>query len=298
MKTAIGGLVIGVVSSTIAAAQPAPEPGAAPRVAGSTPVGPTRQPGFVSIDRIDDTSRAGLEASYLEPNMMSASGPKPRLMRFEAHVSYVDQPLGLGGYVLAPFGYIHTGDGATSRTTSALGDVEFGAIYIPRLPSENVGVVFHAGIAAPTGEDNAAGFITNSVALTELYNGLPKGTTAKLGVSPMFRYGNLFARLDLGVDWNIDAKDATVGTGLHYNAGLGIDLGAAAVMLESENMSLLRINGNGGAARGATLNALVVSVRASLRPVSPYVGVVIPCEEDISDLTDFAITLGSDFRFD
>lgn len=95
-----------------------------------------------------------------------------------------------------------------------------------------------------------------------------------------------------------DAKDATVGTGLHYNAGLGIDLGAAAVMLESENMSLLKINGNGGTARGATLNAMVLSVRASLRPVSPYVGVVIPCEEDISDLTDLAITLGTDVRFD
>lgn len=307
MKTVMRAWVIGLVApsllgtllGTIAAAQPAPEPGASPAApdGGSAGLEPSRQPGFVGIDRLDGTSRAGLDATYLEPNMMDSSGPKPRLMRLNAHLSYVDQRLGLGGYVMVPFAQVRTGDGATERTTSALGDVELGAIYVARLPSANVGLVLHAGITAPTGEDNLAGFITGAIALSELYNGLPSGTTAKLGVSPMFRYGNLFARLDLGGDWNIDSKNATVGTGLHYNAGLGVDLGPAAVMVESQNMSLLKIEGNGGTARGVTLNSMVVSMRANLRAVSPYLGVIIPVENDTSELIDLAVTLGTDLRF-
>jgi len=298
MQNVMGALVFCLVSSTIAAAQPAPEPGEPPASDSGGALDPARQPGFVGIDRIDGTSRAGVEATYLEPNMTGSLAPKPRLMRFNAHVAYVDQQRGFGGYLMVPFGYIRTGDGANAMTTSALGDVELGAIYAPQLPGANVGLVLHAGITAPTGEDNLAGFVTGSVALSELYNGLPKGTTLKLGASPMFRHGSLFARLDLGMDWNIDARNATVGTGLHYNAGLGVDLGPAALMVASENMTLLKIEGTGGTARGATLNAMVVSMRGNFRAVSPYLGVVIPVERDISDLTDFAVTLGTDVRFD
>ena len=298
MKTATAVLVLGLASSTIAAAQTAPEQGEPPAATGNgAALEPSRQPGFMTIDKIDGTSRAGVDATYLEPNTMDSPGAKPRLMRFNAHASYVDRQSGFGGYFLVPFGYMRTGIGATT-TTTALGDLELGAIYVPKLPSANLGLVLHAGITAPTGEDNLAAFLTGAVALPELYNGLPKGTTAKLGVSPMCRYGSMFARLDLGVDWNIDAKDATVGTGLHYNAGLGVDLGRAAVMLESENMSLLKIDGDGGTARGATLNAMAVSVRANLHPVSPYVGMIIPVEHDVSDVADFAVTLGADFRLE
>ena len=57
----------------------------------------------------------------------------------------------------------------------------------------------------------------------------------------------MFARLDLGLDWTLDAKDSVIGKALHDHLGVGLDVGPAAVMLESENATLFSDSTSGGA---------------------------------------------------
>lgn len=300
-----------VLSSSIAAAQPALAP-VSPPAGGSpalvTPSAPAmvpdaaQIPGFVAIDRLDASSRAGLELMYLDPNTKTfMTSSKLTLLRFEAHARYVDQASGLGGYVQVPLAYARSSATAVSSTSTItdFGDIELGAIFIPKLSIPHVGLVAHAGITAPTGEgknEAFVGVVESVTALPELYNTLPKGTTIKLGVSPIFRSGNLFARLDLGLDWNINVQEGSIGNGVHYNFGVGVDLGRVALMLETENLSITNDRPAGNPSDAVTFNSIAVSARADADIVSPYLAVVIPVEHDSSDLIDFAVTAGADFK--
>jgi hypothetical protein len=304
------------LSSRIAAAQPEPAappagpasstapamaaPGEPPATAAADP---RQLPGFVVIDRFDARTRTGLDVSYLAPDSKTFGNDTPTLLRFSAQLRYVDKPSGVGGYVMVPFSYANDKNGnGGSDTITDVGDVELGAIYVPRLASANTAFVLHAGVTLPTGETGAeslVGLIESSVALPQLYNSIPKGITGKVGFSPMFRSGNVFARIDLGLDWNFDAKDATIGKGIHYNAGVGVELGQLALMFESENLSLLDEGPptpSASSRSGTTLNAIAVSGRFHGGSLSPYLAVIVPVEEDTADLIDLAVTVGIDFE--
>jgi hypothetical protein len=69
-------------------------------------------------------------------------------------------------------------------------------------------------------------------------------------------------------------------------------------MLESENLSILDQSNTttGTTSSGVTLNALAFSARLTRGAVSPYIAVVIPLDEDISDSFTFAATAGADLR--
>jgi hypothetical protein len=262
----------------------------------SAELDPTQLPGFVTIDSFDASSRAGLEVSYVAPNLGS-SGVSATVLRSSAHARLVDKASGLGGYARVPWTYEHASLGDRSDTVTDFGDLEVGAIYVPRLPSPHVGLVLHAGITAPTGEklpEANLGTAASVTALPEFYNSLPRGTTAKLGVSPTLRSGRVFGRVDLGLDWNLDAADVAIGKGIHYNAGLGILAGKVAVMVESQNLSILDTTSSSH--DRVTLSSFAVSARVDAGAVTPYAAVVIPMEDDSSDVVDFAITFGVDFR--
>jgi hypothetical protein len=82
---------------------------------------------------------------------------------------------------------------------------------------------------------------------------------------------------------------------LHFNAGLGADLGSVAVMLESENATIFE-DGNGMTSNTITLDAIALSARLNAGAVSPYLALVIPLDSDISDFFDFAVTAGAEIR--
>lgn len=280
-------------TTALAAAAPAPTAGPGLVVPGFV------VPGFVVIDKIDASSRAGIQLSYV--GLQGDAPDKPTLLRVAAHVRYVDKATGLGGYVQVPFSYASAVGDSMSDSTTDLGNIEIGGIFAPKLDVPGIGLVLHAGVTLPTGESGDAavvGTLESFLALPDLYNSLPRGTTIKLGVSPTFRRGIVFARLDLGLDWNVDAKDAVIGKGIHYNAGVGLDFGPAAVMLESENLSIMDQSNTttGTQSSGVTLNALAFSARLTRGAVSPYIAVVIPLDEDISDSFTFAATAGADLR--
>lgn len=301
-----------VLSSGLAAAQPAPTPDASapsPPVESAAPTAtaavaaPTaaaadasHQPGFVVIDGFDASSRVGIGASFLSLAGDSFGGDKPTLLRLTAQGRYVDPRSGFGGYALLPFAYASgTGSNGESMSATNLGDLEVGGLYVARLANPNLGLVFRAGITVPTGQtkDAAVSILASTASLPQFYNSIPGGTTAKLGVSPMLRSGNLFARFDLGLDWNLDADTGAVGKGLHYNLGLGVDLGKLAVMAESENLTIFSEQPGRGA---DSVNELGFSLRATAGGVMPYLSVVIPIDSDASETFDFAATAGVDFK--
>jgi hypothetical protein len=183
-----------------------------------------------------------------------------------------------------------------SVTLTDLGNLELGVIYSPRVNQSGTGVILRAGITLPTGESGteaAVGTVANFAALSDVDNSLPRATTLKLGVSPVFRAGAVFARLDFGLDWNFDAKDAVVGKVIHFDAGLGAEFGQFAVMFESANATLFS---DQMGRDSNTIDVLGVSARFTSGQVSPYLGVVIPLDDDLSGILSVAVTAGAQFR--
>jgi hypothetical protein len=288
MVMALGTAVCG---SGVAFAQPGAVPAA-------TAPAPTEAPGFVAIDRLDASSRAGIELSYIGLNNDVPN--HTTFFRSEAHVRYVDPGTGLGSYVQLPFAYARTSFGDQSDTVTDFGDIEVGGIFAPRLASPDVGLVLHAGITLPTGERGmaaAVGTVANFTALPEAYNSLPAATTIKLGVSPIFRHGIAFARLDFGFDWNVDVKDGSFPNAIHVNAGAGVELGSAALMLESTNLWILDEHNAGTTEPGVTLNALAISARMTAGTTSPYLSVMLPLDDDLKSLISTALAVGVESRF-
>jgi hypothetical protein len=157
-------------------------------------------------------------------------------------------------------------------------------------------VILRAGITLPTGESQPSatvGTLANFLAMPDLYNSLPRSTTLKFGVSPVVRSGPVFARLDLGLDWNLDVKDGAVGKALHWNVGVGVDLGPAAVMVESTNATLFS---DRPSVDSTTVDAFAVSARLNARPASPYLAWVLALDDDLKELVGFMITAGVEFR--
>jgi hypothetical protein len=256
---------------------------------------PTTDPGFAVIDQTNVSSGGGLEMSYIGLDS-SLGEDAPTLLRFAANARYVDAARGVGGYVRLPFAYARSSSGGMSDTVTDLGNIEIGGIYSPRFNQRGTGVILRAGITLPTGESGEAatvGTIASFAAFPDLYNALPRATTLKLGLSPVFRAGAVFARLDFGLDWNLDANRAALGKVLHFDAGVGADLGPFAVMLESANATVFSEQMNGSA---STADVLGISARYTSGQVSPYLAVVIPLDEDLTGFLSVAVTAGAQFR--
>lgn len=285
--------------SRVASAQPgAVEPGTVQPAAGAAPAGEADPPGFVVIDRLDASSRIGIDLSYI-----AVKGDGTTLLRAELSARYVDPTTALGGYVQVPFAFArlsrgNTGD--TGDTMTDLGNVEIGGIYAPRLAAADLRLILHAGITLPTGEaypESIVGTVANAARLGEFFNSAPEAMTLKLGVSPVLRRGVFFTRINLGFDRNLEVKSGTVPDVIHVAAGAGVDLGRAAVMLEWATMVALdeRFD-NGTRFEGFTLNQLAVSARWR-GPVSPFAAVVVPMDDDLRDLVKVTLTAGAEFAF-
>src|SRR5689334_17231486 len=102
---------------------------------------------FVTIDRQDETSRVGVEGSKL----LLSSGQTTQL-RFDVHGQWLDPGSGAGVYLSAPVSYASAGDSESGRQT-ALGDIELGGTYLPRVMESNVAIVVHAGLTLPTQDE-------------------------------------------------------------------------------------------------------------------------------------------------
>jgi len=239
---------------------------------------------FVTIDRVDDSSRGGLEVSdQLDTNDAT-------FFRVDAHGQYVDPASGLGGYVTVPLGH---GSGNGESYTS-LGDLEAGILYSPRLSSPDLKLILHAGLTLPTAPSDDNHVLTNVYTvgprLTDFYLAVPEAWSIRAGVSPLVRSGQLFARADVGFDVNVaNGAQGNVESMFRFNAGAGVDLGDAAVMAELTN---LHANGSGG----AWIETGALTLRGEVGTVQPYAALVVGLDDDAREIIHEAITIGIDGR--
>lgn len=255
------------------------------------PADPAYAPGFVQIDRYDATSVAGGDVTYIS---VDGAGDDLTLLRFQLGGRYVDPRSKVGGYLNLPITYA-SGNG---DSVTALGNVEVGGIFLPRLGDSSTRLALHAGLTLPTADDDED-VLVNAIAAVarpqDVYLAIPKGTSLRLGASPIFRSGNLFGRVDLGVDINLNnSGDDTSDPVVHLNAGVGVDLGGAAIMGELSNVYVM--SDNDADFSDKMINVFAISARFTAGSAMPYVSLLIPLDDDATDTIDVAFTAGLEAR--
>lgn len=261
-----------------------------------TTVDPARSPGFVQIDRYDATSVAGGDLTYVS---LADDGVAEdvTVLRFQLGGRYLDQASRFGGYANLPITYASGND----ESLTGIGNLEVGGLMLPRLGDGSTAVVLRAGLTLPTGSDGEETFANLFGVFgrpQDLYLALPKATSVRLGVSPMFRRGNLFGRIDIGFDLNLDIQDAedTADPLLRLNAGIGVDLGTAAIMGELSNLYVFSDDDADDSLGDKMLNVFALSTRFVAGNAMPYVSLLIPLDDDSTDAIDLALTLGVEAR--
>jgi hypothetical protein len=290
-------LVIAMLVPTAVFAQPGPPDGLpqyAPGWAG-------HDPGFITMDRFDASSRFGLEASYLFPN--HTDGADVTSLRFDLHGQWVDPYTGAGAYIQVPFSYLGTtqnsDDGpATSNSTTAIGDVEVGGLFLA-VRQRNVALVLRGGITLPTAPTSQDGSQSNLIAgymrLTDIYLAVPDAVTVRASASLLVRNGQLFARADLGVDVNASAgQGVDADSFVHANVGVGVELGGVALMAESVNVYDTSSEITSGGLGASWIDTGAVSIRFRNRGLQPYAALVFPLDHDSNQFMSAALTLGFD----
>ncbi len=252
---------------------------------------PTRSPGFVQIDHYDATSVAGGDFTYVAVD----GSDDVTLVRFQLGGRFVDPASRAGGYVNLPITYA-SGEG---DSFTGIGNIELGGLLVPKIGDGSTGFVFHGGITLPTGSDGEEAFVNLVGALArpqDLYLALPKSTSLRLGGSALFRSGNVFGRVDLGFDLNLDVQDSSEEADpfMHLNAGVGVDLGSVALMGELSNVYVFS-DEDDASLGDKMINVFAVSARMHSGRAMPYVSLLVPLDDDSTDI-DFGLTLGVEAR--
>ncbi len=255
-------------------------------VLGTAPA--SARPLFVTLDRQDLESRAGVELTYISPEMTDKA-----LLRFDVHGHYVDETARAGGYVTLPMAYV-TGDPGEG----AVGNLELGGIYVPDLSaSTTTTLVLHGGVVLPTARDEGPGAFVGVAAgyvrPHDIYQTIPKTTTVRGGLATLIRGSDTVqVRFDGGVDVDVDggAEDG-VTPAVHVNAGVGFLVSeTASLAFELATMTTFLDVDSETNAVGA------LAFRVDADRVLPYLAVVVPFDDQSSSLVDIAFAVGLDVR--
>ena len=246
----------------------------------------TRVPGFATLDRGDDTSRIGVEASY---SFFGDNGGQGGPWRFEGHAQYFSPTSNFGGYVQFPF---------TSYEGTSGGDLELGAVYVPKLRVPGLRVVLREGIALPTADENWGGLWTAPSRLTDYYLTLPDATSMRFSASVLWRSGIAFARADLGVDLNLAINWPVIGgspepgfgdpsdTLVRANLGFGVEL-LNRLSLTAELTTLYDNDIQSSGEFQANLLATgAVAARVRIGSMDVYAALVVPLDDGVREIID------------
>jgi hypothetical protein len=248
---------------------------------------PTRSPSFVLIDRFNSVSMAGAELTVLD-----LDGPdRSRVFRGQIAGRYVDATRHVGGYLELPYSFL-TG----SEDTRAIGNAEIGGLLVrPNAGGPTHAFVFHAGVTLPTGSTGDGAAVNARAALArpaDVYLALPGATSFRIGASSVFRNKDVFGRVDLGFDLNVDVRrtDNRADPVLTLNLGFGVLLGRAALLGEVSNAYV--VNDSGLSHEDKLINVAAISLRVDAGRVFPYLSFLVPFDGDSSEVLDSALTIG------
>ena len=164
-----------------------------------------------------------------------------KILRFDVGGEYV-APMGVGAYLTAPMTFVSTPDvtfpviGTIKGDSEfSIGNIELGGLYY--LKAAPLDVLFRAGLALPTADDDGPGGFMGWSAITrlgDLVDVWPNATWLRLSASPMARTGKLFLRGDFGIDAAIsnDNNYSKVDPVIRLGAGGGVDLGEGEITAE------------------------------------------------------------------
>jgi hypothetical protein len=254
-----------------------------------------RMPDMATLDRGDGISRIGLDfgAAFVDDSASNADA----VMRFDLFGQLVTHR-GAGIYASLPFARSVTdGDDET-----ATGNFDVGGLYV--IESPTLSLVFRAGVALPTADEDLGGFTTNFLAswtrLTDIAQAIPNMTYLRLGFSPLFHANRLFLRADIGADFGIDEGDEATGlepnTLVHINFGGGIDFGSVALMAEVVNLATTEDFDEVDSADEDFIHTFAATARFMGRSVQPYLTFGTPIDNFGRDEIDFFLGAGLQVR--
>ena len=234
-------------------------------------------PGFVTLDRLDATSRLGGEVAYLALEGASTG------VRLDVHGHYVDPATGFGGYATLPVTYLD----AEGDSTTELGNLELGGLWLTHV-APHLGLVVRGGITLPTSRfvDVRQRAVVGYGRLADLVDALPDSTSIRLSVAPVFRRGPVFGRVDLGLDLIVDEAPEDRATLLRLQPGVGVTRSGVAVMGELVVLRNAR----------ETISTAALTARFTVGTSEPYVALVVPLDDSIQQLLDLAVIAGIEGR--
>lgn len=194
---------------------------------------------------------------------------------------------GVGGYFVVPLTYIDVENILGDDSGMVLGNVEAGGIYTKYMGS--TALLFHAGVALPTAQDEdiaTAQGLGSFTRIADLPLRVIDSTWLRLGVSPMGRSGSFVWRADAGIDLALDEDSSELSPIFHLSVGGGVDLGSATLLAELVNAFSDEDAGDDDA------STFAVGARFSSGNLRPGVGLLFPIDFDGFDNFEWAL-LGS-----
>lgn len=252
---------------------------------------------FATLDRQSSATDVGASFDYLFVNHDKV--PNTSAYRFDVFGQFVDEASGFGGYLQLPITHASVEADippfAIRGSATGLGDLELGGIYLIRSRRPDTQFVLHAGLALPTNPSSndqaAASELGGLVRITDIAQTIPAGTTLRAGFSPIWHRGQLVARLDIGLDFNlaIASNHNTLPPLLKLNGGIGFANEQFAILGELTNTFITGDANDGG---DRTLDEAAVTVKIFLSEVaSVSASLILPLEEDTRKL-DAALQFG------
>jgi len=261
----------------------APPPGYEPptQYAQGTPPAPSvpeAAPTFLTLDRMDPTTRIGIQVGWDKIDDTSLSDAF--LMRYELYGQYrlPGRPGGFYAQMPISHAFIFSNGG---EDATGYGNIELGGFFIPM---NDARLILRAGLAAATGSDSGNGVFANALTvyerMTDLVQAVGNMTTLRLSASTIQRMDTFFLRADAGFDFAID-KPATATTSLFFRANVGAGVRASGVdaTLELANFALVNGTVNGGI-EGRFNHTAGISLRTQGEDQF-HIGTVFPLDDGV-----------------
>lgn len=232
-----------------------------------------------TLDRASGQTGAGADLSFV------SDFEEGFVSRLDLHGQWMHQS-GFGAYGQLAVSRAFLEDNELTALTGSidtisLSNLELGG-QVRRALSKELSIVGHLGVTLPTAKNEPEEFITNLIStqrrFNDLVNSIPELTAIRLGVSPTWQRGAVFARADLGVDVIVDSdfmeQPDPIG---HANLAIGARQGKLSGALEMVTMFTTGDVEDGGD-RFQHTGAL--SLRYDAGRFAPSLAVVTPLDDN------------------
>jgi hypothetical protein len=239
------------------------------------PVVEEAAPTFLTLDRMDATTRIGIQLGWDKLDDVELS--EGFLTRHEIYGQYVF-PGQVGG-VYGTLATSHVFD-LNSSDATGYGNLDIGGFFLPTHSSE---LILRAGLGAPTGSGGGNGSLANLLTgferLTDLLLAQANYATFRLSASTVQRKDNLFLRADGGFDLVIDKPNGPAPS-VWFRGNVAVGMRAPGVDITLELVNLAAVDGT---VDGGIENRFFHTAGFSLRTQGEdqfHLGTVFPLDDD------------------